>query len=133
MKQSKFYTLAFLLVSAFLFQPVVASAIFSTGDNTEISTNSTPVLAKKEHRKIVRLEKRLAKMQRKLEKASGVDFKDSVNKFMWFWILGWSLGLTLSILGAFVFGPLGWLAYACWTAGSVCLIIWILKTLGAIS
>ncbi len=115
---------------------VVAPAAPVTNAQTEISNDVTKELTKKEQKKLKKLQKRLDKMQ---AKGQDVDFSDPVQKWMWFWIFGWSAAILLSIIGAVVavggalsggFGIgailvlLGWLAGL---FGTVSLIIWLVK------
>jgi hypothetical protein len=75
-------------------------------------------------------------MSKRFAKAGGgIDLQDPVEKWMWFWIFGWGAGLVLSILASAVtFGTgfsIFWgLASLLWLAGSVCLVIWLLKKFG---
>lgn len=66
-----------------------------------------------------------------MEDGSAVDFKDPVEKFLWFGLLGIGLAIILSVLSGPVFG-FYWLAYLAWLAGVVCLTIWLLKKLEVI-
>ncbi len=94
-------------------------------------------------------EKRLAwfsrminmKMAKTKHKSLG-GLDDPVDKWFWYWLIGWGAGLILTIIagaiavgGAFsggfgaaaVFALLGWL---CWIGGTVCGIIWLVNKLG---
>jgi hypothetical protein len=96
-----------------------------------------------------RAEKRLSwfattinkKMSKSKNKALG-GLDDPVDKFFWYWLIGWGAGLLLTIIasaiavgGAFSGGfgvawvlfLLGWLA---WIGGTVMGIIWLVKKLG---
>lgn len=103
----------------------------------------------KAEKKMYKAEKRLAwfanavnkKMAKSQNKALG-GLDDPVDKFFWYWLIGWGAGLILTIIasaiavgGAFSGGfgvawvlfLLGWLA---WIGGTVCGIIWLVKKLG---
>jgi hypothetical protein len=122
MEQSKLVLLALFLVSAFVLVPSNAAAIVANGTKTEIfNRKSTTELSQKSDRKMERLEKRLAKMQRKMSNSSGIDFKDGVKKWLWFGIFGVGIGFVLGVIG------IGGLGYVVGTIGLVCLIIWVLK------
>lgn len=84
------------------------------------------------------INKKMAKSQKKA--LGGLD--DPVDKYFWYWLIGWGLGLLLTILasaiavgGAFSGGfgvawvlfLLGWLA---WIGGTIMGIIWLVKKLG---
>jgi hypothetical protein len=75
--------------------------------------------------------KRALKMAKFLGLGDGnkVDFQTEPDKWMWFWIFGWGLAIILSILGVFI--PfIYWIGYLCGLAGTVCLVIWLLKKFG---
>lgn len=65
-----------------------------------------------------------------------VDFKTEPDRWMWYWLAGWAIGLALTIVGIPLLGTVGLLftslAGLFWAAGSVCGIIWLLKISGAI-
>lgn len=122
----KFTTLLLLLGAFFLVQP--AFAMIETHN-----TVSTAAIEKQKNdlKKEFKAEKRMAKFE-KLFKKAGVDFKDPVNKWMWFWIFGWGAGIVISILAAATvtgggFGGLWILSSLCWLAGTVSLVIWLVK------
>lgn len=66
-----------------------------------------------------------------------VDFKTEPDRWMWYWLAGWAIGLALTIVGIPLIGTVGLLftsiAGLFWAAGSICGIIWLLKISGAIS
>jgi hypothetical protein len=66
-----------------------------------------------------------------MEDGAAIDFKDPVDKFLWFGLLGVAAAIVLSIISGPVFG-FYWLAYLVWLAGVVCLTIWLLKKLEVI-
>jgi hypothetical protein len=77
--------------------------------------------------------KKVAKLQKRFAKdGAKVDFQDPVNKWMWFWLFGWGIGLILQTLfwGGVFSGGLWALSGLFWLAGTVCLIIWLLKKTG---
>jgi hypothetical protein len=78
-------------------------------------------------KRVAKLEKLFAK--KKSQGGEKVDFKSEPDKWMWFWIFGWGAAIVFSIIG---FGVPGfyWLGYLCGLAGTVCLIIWLLKKTG---
>ena len=66
---------------------------------------------------------------------SGIDLQDPVNKWMWFWILGWGAGLVLTIIAAATvasgslggFGIVYGLASLAFLFGTISLIVWLVK------
>jgi hypothetical protein len=81
---------------------------------------------KKDLKKEFKAQKRLAKMERILKRA--IDFNDPVEKWMWFWIFGWGIAVVLS---TFLWSSVVYLPGLFWAAGTVCLIIWIVKKFGS--
>ncbi len=92
-----------------------------------IEQKGTALAEKLASSKMMKKAKRLAKF---LGKGQKIDLESEPDKWMWFWILGWSSAILLSIFGVFVFAPLGYLSWLLWLAGTVCLVIWILKKTG---
>lgn len=103
----------------------------------------------KAEKQMYKAEKRVAwfsnmvnkKMAKSTNKALG-GLDDPVDKWFWYWLILWGLGLLLTIIasavavgGAFSGGfgvawvlyLLGWFA---WLGGTVCGIIWLVKKLG---
>ena len=82
-----------------------------------------------------RMEKKVAKFQKRMAKkmADGqkVDFQTEPDKWMWFWIFGWGAGFLLYSFGYFIAAPFWYLGYLCMLAGTVCLIVWLLKKSGS--
>ena len=86
--------------------------------------------SKLDKKKAAKLDKKLQKLQKKMENKiakksanadGGVDFSDPVDKWMWFWIFGWGLAILLGLVGL---GTLGWIVGV---AGTVALILWLVK------
>ena len=128
MKQLKFTTLLLLLGAFFLVQP--SYAMIET--HNAVST-TTIEKQKNDLKKEFKMQKRMAKFEKLFQKAA-VDFKDPVNKWMWFWIFGWGAAIVLSIVGAAAvtglsagFGIWYLLASLCGLFGSISLIIWVVK------
>lgn len=122
-----------------------AEGLVSIQDLAADKASDTKTLSKKELRKQKRelrkqkrMEKRFTKFQERLEKRmekKDFDFSDPVDKWMWFWILGWGAGLLLSILAAATlfgggFAILWLLATLAWLFGTVSLVIWLVKKFG---
>lgn len=102
--------------------------------NTEVAAETAP-LSKKELRKQAKLQKKLAKLEKRM--ADG-PFDDDVKKWRNFWLLGWGVGILLIILAAALFvGTLGsgfgfaailyLLGYLSILFGSISLIVWLVK------
>lgn len=147
----KLRTLLLLFTLGMFAQGAMASnAPINTEDRTEgvasmddMATSKT--LSKKELRlqkkmlkKQERMEKRMAKLEKFLGKKlakKAMDFNDPVDKWFWFWILGWAAGLLLSILAAATivgggFGVFWLLASLAWLFGTISLVIWLVKKFG---
>ena len=96
-----------------------------------------------------RAEKRMAWLSKIVNKKMAASKKkslggldDPVDKFFWYWLIGWGAGILLSIIAAAAFtggafsGGFGaawvlWLlAWLAWLGGSICGIIWLVKKLG---
>lgn len=133
-------TLCLLVFTLFLasFSTVNASNAVSEEKTTEMlqqkaSENegfTAQVMSKMEKR----FAKKMAKMEKRFAKRFGnstkVDFSDPVDKWMWFWLAGWAAGFLLYSFGYFIAAPFWYLGYLCWLAGTVCLVIWLLKKSG---
>lgn len=84
----------------------------------------------------------MVKASWKMMKAGKIDLKDDVEKWKWFWILGWAAAVVLYIL-AIIFGIgsvvsgtgsgfglanlFSWLGYACGIFGTISLIMYLVK------
>jgi hypothetical protein len=136
MKTSKLFG-ALVLVLTFLFTANVAFA------STAVSAKETrkevikkvvggqgdQLVAQMSNSKTLKKATRLAKFLGVRDANDKVDFQAEPDRWMWFWLLGWGVGLALSIMSFFI--PfIGYLAYLCWLAGTVCLVIWLLKKTG---
>lgn len=95
----------------------------------------------KAEKKQVRTQKRIAVVQKYLAKnmaKKAIDFKDPVNKWLWFGVFGWGAGLVLWIIAASVVsgggflggGFIGVLASLAWLFGTVSFVIWLVKKFG---
>ena len=144
--KSKFFTITFLSAVLTLFITTNAFSVHRVNPNptnedtnTEIEINDKKSAkeANKLKAKEAKLTKKMAKVEKKMAE-KGIDLDDPVNKWMWFWILGWGAGLVLLIIGgivgfgggfglAAVFGLLSGLA---WLFGTVSLIVWIVNKFG---
>ena len=95
-----------------------------------------------ETKKTKKLEKRMDKLMKKLTKKfakrdakvgeSDIDFQDDTDKWMWFWILGWGIGIALTTLAGLAFSGIigtlfGTLGALIIIFGTVSLIIWLVK------
>lgn len=119
-----------LFVSQSAYAANTATAL--TGETIEsIATEDGSYLSPKATKKQARLEKRIAKMQKKAA-AQDVDFNDDTQKWMWFWIFSWILALIFPIIGI-ITGGLGGaillsaLAGLLALSGTVSLVIWLVK------
>jgi hypothetical protein len=87
----------------------------------------------KEEKILQRFERRMERFQyfthsQKGQKRLG-GFSDSVDRWFWFWVIGWGAGILLSILagGVFTSGVIGILWFTLFVAGSVSLVMWLVK------
>ncbi len=90
-------------------------------------------LSKKMAKKVAKLQRKLEKFQKRIAKMTSIDIdlQDPVDKWMWYWILGWALGLALSIVFAITsVTPILWLSSLAWLAGTIFLIVWLVKKFG---
>lgn len=78
------------------------------------------------------IKEKLTKAAKKLAQLGGLD--DPVDKWFWYWILGWGVAILIGIVGAFTtlnvyagFSILGTLSYLAWVFGTIALVIWIIK------
>lgn len=95
------------------------------------TTATTTTLSKKDVKKQARLEKRIAKIEKKAA-AQDIDFYDDTEKWMWFWIFFWAVALALLIVGGVLsalggFGLFSGLASLSALLGTISLIIWLVK------
>lgn len=90
----------------------------------------------KEEKKQLRMERRMERLEKFMNSKLGQKLlgglDDPVDKFFWYWIIGWGVGILLSIIAAATltgggFGILWLLAYLAYLAGSVALIVWLVK------
>jgi Flp pilus assembly protein TadB len=79
-----------------------------------------------------KLMKKAKRLSQFFGKGEQIDLKSEPDKWMWFWIFGWSAAILLSIMSVFTFGAFAYLGWLCGVAGTVCLIIWLLKKTGSI-
>ncbi len=126
----KILTLLVLFIGSFLFlQPSLQAATHS--GTTTVSADQM-----KAHKKAFQMQKREAKATHLFAKR-GIDLQDPVNKWMWYWILGWGAAIVLSIIavatvtasvgGATSFGILYLLASLLGLFGTISLIVWLVK------
>ncbi|MEM1218657.1 MAG: hypothetical protein AAGH79_07085 [Bacteroidota bacterium] len=146
MKNFKFLTLLSALVLLVSVQNASAVVYVQPAD-AAVAAEATEMdkATKKEMKRQARLEKRIAKFEKKLAKKGmtmeDVDFSDPVQKWLWFALFGWGAGIVLSILatilfasllttGGFGLGAVFWLlASLCYAFGSISFIVWLIKKL----
>lgn len=129
-----FVSMTFMFASSYAGSPVNTED-YGTGIVQMEDLASAKVLAKadkqllKEEKQQIRAEKRMAwfstliskKMAKSHNKALG-GLNDPVDKWFWFWIIGWGAAILLT------FSISTWyLSSLFWLAGTVCGIIWIVK------
>ena len=96
-----------------------------------VATEDGSFLSAKATKKQARLEKRIAKMQKRAA-AQDIDFSDDTQKWMWFWIFGWALAAVLPIVGLIIGGVGGVAIFSVLAGllglfGTVSLVIWLVK------
>lgn len=93
-------------------------------------------ILRKEEKKMARMERRMERLEKFMNSKLGQKLlgglSDPVDKWFWFWIIGWGAGIVLSILAAATvtgggFGALWLLASLAWLAGSIALIVWLVQ------
>jgi len=73
----------------------------------------------------------MEKMRAKKNADVEVDFNDPVDKWMWFWIFAWGLGLAASLLAGIVgLGFFWFLSSVFFVFGFVALVLWLVKKFG---
>jgi len=88
------------------------------------------VLDKKTIKRKQKATKRFNKVKNLLAKAN-IDLDDEVEKWMWFWIFGWGAAIALSIIAAIITSVIvSALASLVGLAGTVCLVLWLVKKYG---
>ena len=97
-------------------------------------------LSKKEKKKYNRVNRKLSKLEHKLQKRkkkrkSAIDLRDPVEKWKWYWILGWgaaiALVVTAAVLGLVTTGVLYRLliitASLAGIFGTISLVMWLIR------
>jgi len=142
MRATHFTFFMSLVALLFTFNTANASTRISEGEAREamvkkmMDDKTSFSMSAKMEKKVAKLaqkfQKRIAKFERLFGKSSnaGVDFNDPVQKWLWFGLLGWLAGALLYSLGWFIAAPFWYLGYLCWLAGTICIVIWILKKTG---
>ena len=143
----KLKALLFLFALSLLMPGMSSASSINTEDNQaglvtmdemiadKVLTAQELKVLQKEEKKQVRMERRMAKvekfMQSKLGQKLMGGLDDPVDKWFWYWIIGWGAGIVLLVIATASlgtgFGILGILATLAWLFGSVSLIIWLVK------
>ena len=145
----KLKTLLFLVTLGFLVPTIsFGSPAINTEDNVAGLVSMDEMVAdktytaeelkilQKEEKQQVRMERRMARVEKFMNSKLGQKLlgglDDPVDKWFWFWVIGWGAGIILTVIAgatltAGSFGVLWALAYLGWLAGSVSLIIWLVK------
>ena len=133
-------SLAFLVPSLSMAAPAVNTEDTRAGIVTMDELNESKVLTTAEikamkagEKKQLRMERRMARLEKFMNTKMGQKLleglNDPVDRFFWYWIIAWGIGLILILLAAGTsgFGVIGVLATLAWLAGSVSLIVWLVK------
>jgi hypothetical protein len=136
MKSMKIFTLLSFVAVMFFAAPMAQAAVALESAAVEV-IEADQQLSKKD----LKTQKRLERMQKKMtKKGMDVDFSDPVQKWLWFAIFGWGIGIVLTILASVLFTATlggGWgaaailwlVAYLAYLFGSISFIIWLVKLL----
>ena len=86
-------------------------------------TGKRMTLTQKVSLKLIQLKmKRQLRIHEAINSFDDIDFRDPVDKWMWFWIFAWGIGLVILFLpGVWVLSSLFFLV------GLICLIVWLVK------
>ena len=114
-----FFLLTIVCTPAFAVKKGAVKAVTET-EVSDVDAKKAKKFEEKLGKLSAKIEKKFAKKQAKVGDA-GVDFSDPVDKWMWFWIFGWGLAILLGLVGL---GTLGWIVGV---AGTVALILWLVK------
>ncbi len=103
-------------------------------DLTDTQTHSLVTADKKQ----LRVQRRLLKLQHLLTSEKGMSMMggldDSVDKFFWFWLIGWGAGFLMILIGSAIvtggFGILSILGVLFALGGTLSLIAWLVKKFG---
>jgi hypothetical protein len=122
MKQAK--TLVWLLVAMFFFTNQ-AQAIVSTPNDAAWKKNLIKNLKPAQKVALAKFENKIQSLAADFAPAK-IDLKDPVKKWLWYGLGLYLAAIVLSVLLG------GVVSYLIWSAGSVCIVIWLLKYFGVI-
>ena len=135
--------LAFMVPSMTIAAPAINTEDHATGLVTMDELASDKVLTVQEMKFLKKEEKKQARMERRIERVEkfmnskmgqrllgGLD--DPVDKWFWYWIIGWGAAIVFSILAAAIFtttgfGIFGVLSLLFGLAGTISLVIWLVQ------
>src|SRR5687768_10015647 len=144
----KLKTLLFLVTLAIVLPSMsIAAPAINTEDRVaglvsmdELTTDKTLTaqeikILQKAEKQQVRMERRMARIEKFMSTKMGQKLlgglDDPVDKWFWFWIIGWGAAIVFSILAAASsaggFGILGALSLLFGLGGTVALIVWLVQ------
>lgn len=91
---------------------------------------------KQNEQQLVRIEKRIGRINKIYNSGSSNrplgGISDPVDKWFWIWVIGWGLGLVLTLLfaGAITGAAIGIIWFLAFGIGSVALVLWLVKKFG---
>lgn len=132
--KNRILTLLTFFVLSIICTPMFAvhkAPLKTNKESLEVDSKMTNKIEKRLEKLMAKIEKKVAKRKTKAGQ-SDIDFEDDTDKWMWFWIFGWAIGIALTTLAGLaftgivgtLFGTLGALII---TFGTVSLIIWLVK------
>lgn len=145
----KLKSLLFLLALAFMMPSIsIAAPAINTEDRTtglvtmdelaveKVLTAQEMKFLQKEEKKQAKLERRIARVEKFMNSKMGQrllgGLDDPVDKWFWYWIIGWGAAIVFSILAAAIltttsFGIFGVLSLLFGLFGTISLVVWLVQ------
>ena len=145
----KLKSFLFLLALAFMLPSMsIASPAINTEDRTsglvtmdelaveKVLTAQEMKFLQKEEKKQAKLERRIARVEKFMNSKMGQrllgGLDDPVDKWFWYWIIGWGAAIVFSILAAAIltttsFGIFGVLSLLFGLFGTISLVVWLVQ------
>ena len=92
---------------------------------------------KENEKQLVRIEKRIGRINKIYNSGNSNrplgGISDPVDKWFWIWVIGWGLGLVLTLIfaGAVTGAAIGIIWLLAFGVGSVALVLWLVKKFGS--
>ena len=145
----KLKSLLFLLALAFILPSIsIAAPAVNTEDRTsglvtmdelaveKVLTAQEMKFLQKEEKKQAKMERRIARVEKFMNSKMGQrllgGLDDPVDKWFWYWIIGWGAAIVFSILAAAIltttsFGIFGVLSLLFGLFGTISLVVWLVQ------